>query len=379
MQGKEFRTDMVHLAFDTICRLDTSFTRPMNIQTNQRILQDFSIEIFQETEKADIEGSVEAKERMLFEKRMDRDGYKRLAVQCFPRRWTNSFFLLGSESAAKNLSLDLQRFQSPTNIDHLTGTKLWPGSICYAENYGGHQYGIFRNLGDGRTVTIGYVNQQQMQLRGSMKTPYSQEKDGHLPLRSCLYEHFLFEYLFKIGVPSARSLYISASTTPCSRAGNKENMHSCGISARYCPSWVRFGTLEYLHYRGEEERLKILVDHLIQSHYPECLKLENEESIVTQRLISSEIYDDTMDSYDESILKKSDNLSQGPVTIKLNRYALFFRRVIDKTARLVAKWQANGFVHGLLNTVRHSNLGEFFHSGTDNPRFQFGVHGSLRS
>jgi uncharacterized protein YdiU (UPF0061 family) len=351
----------------------------MEVQSNQRILQDFSLEIFKDTEKSDIEGSVEAKERMLFEKRMDREGYKRLAVQCFPRRWTNSFFMIGSESAAKNLSVDLQIFQNANNIDLTTGSKLWAGSVCYAENYGGHQYGIFRNLGDGRTVTIGYVKQQQIQLRGSMRTPYGQQKDGHIPLSASIYEHFLFEYLSMIGIPSARSLYVLGSTNPCSRMGSKETMHSCGISARYCPSWIRFGTLEHLHYRGEEDRLKVLVDHLIQTFYPECLKLENEECIVSQRLISSDIYDDTMDSYDESILKKSDNMTQGPVTLKLNRYALFFRRIIDKTAKLVAKWQANGFVHGLLNTVSFTHLGKLLCSRTDNPCVQFLLYGSLRS
>jgi uncharacterized protein YdiU (UPF0061 family) len=117
-------------------------------------------------------------------------------------------------------------------------------------------------------------------------------------------------------------------------------------------SWIRFGTLEFLHYRGEEEKLKSIVDYIIESFYPECILKEGKVTITTTRLVHSQLYDPKADYLDESIMRVTDgNQNNGPVTISLNRYGIFFQMVIERTAKLVATWQAHGYVHGLLNTV----------------------------
>ena len=41
-----------------------------------------------------------------------------------------------------------------------------------------------------------------------------------------------------------------------------------------------------------------------------------------------------------------------------DRYEAFLQEVVARTARLVAHWQAVGFVHGVCNTDNFSILGE---------------------
>jgi uncharacterized protein YdiU (UPF0061 family) len=61
------------------------------------------------------------------------------------------------------------------------------------------------------------------------------------------------------------------------------------------------------------------------------------------------------------------NLSKLPsiddnLSIK-NKYALFFETVVKDSAYLVAKWQAAGFVHGVLNTENVLINGQSLHLG----------------
>jgi serine/tyrosine/threonine adenylyltransferase len=42
---------------------------------------------------------------------------------------------------------------------------------------------------------------------------------------------------------------------------------------------------------------------------------------------------------------------------KADKYEAFLREVVERTARLVAAWQAVGFTHGVLNTDNMSIVG----------------------
>jgi uncharacterized protein YdiU (UPF0061 family) len=192
---------------------------------NDKICKALSLEIFFDKE---VNILIESKDRISFEKRMNQEYYKKSAVQCFPKIWPNAFYLVGSPTAAIQLGIDLQILRA--NADFLTGSKLWSGSVLYAENYGGHQYGIYKNLGEGRTVTIGYLQNYQIQLRGSVKTPYSVKKDGNIPVTANVYEFFLSEYLQQLNIPTARTLCVALSTTPCSSGTNKDILECCGIT-----------------------------------------------------------------------------------------------------------------------------------------------------
>lgn len=47
----------------------------------------------------------------------------------------------------------------------------------------------------------------------------------------------------------------------------------------------------------------------------------------------------------------------GRSTGEANKYERFLREVVERTAKLVAAWQAVGFTHGVLNTDNMSILG----------------------
>jgi len=72
--------------------------------------------------------------------------------------------------------------------------------------------------------------------------------------------------------------------------------------------------LEVFAHRGQTEQVKVLADYVIEQHYPH--------------------------------LKDRDD-----------KYVAFFREVVSRTARLIPKWQAVGFAHGVLNTDIMSILG----------------------
>jgi len=73
------------------------------------------------------------------------------------------------------------------------------------------------------------------------------------------------------------------------------------------PSHVRFGTFEIFYYRKQHEQLKILADYVIANHFP--------------------------------------HLVDGS-----EKYARFFSEVVERTAKLIAQWQAVGWAHGVMNT-----------------------------
>lgn len=67
-----------------------------------------------------------------------------------------------------------------------------------------------------------------------------------------------------LGVPTTRCLAIIATNKPIQRRAEKE---SAAVTTRFSPSWIRFGTFELFHYRGEADRLRELADFCIRYHY----------------------------------------------------------------------------------------------------------------
>jgi uncharacterized protein YdiU (UPF0061 family) len=240
------------------------------------------------------------------------------------------------------------------NKELLSGSQIHGHINPFAVNYSGHQYGIYCSLGEGRTLNLGILDNLNIQIRGSGPTAFAHEQDGFIPLKESIFEYLISETLANLKIPCYRTLAVIGSNQACFRQ-NKAN--SCGITTRFAPSWIRFGTFENLFYRGDTTGLKSLVDYVIQEFYPDCIEKEHKEFLVTKNLISSDFYDTNQDGLDESILAPANEIKNKlgtaghPISIPLNRYAIFFRRVIEKTASLIAHWQANGFVHGLLNTV----------------------------
>ncbi|XP_054847070.1 protein adenylyltransferase SelO-like isoform X2 [Eublepharis macularius] len=177
-------------------------------------------------------------------------------------------------------------------------------------------------LGDGRAHLIGvYTNRfgdtWELQLKGSGRTPYSRNGDGRAVLRSSVREFLGSEAMHYLGIPTSRaaSLVLSDDDVWRDRFYNGDIKKERGaIVLRVAKSWFRIGSLEILTRSGELDLLRVLLDLVIDEHFPSI-------------------------SMNDS-----------------NKYLAFFSRVVSETADLIALWMSVGFAHGVCNTDNFSLL-----------------------
>ncbi|HHT5716996.1 TPA: protein adenylyltransferase SelO [Raoultella ornithinolytica] len=196
------------------------------------------------------------------------------------------------------------------------GETLLPGMSPLAQVYSGHQFGAWAGqLGDGRGILLA---EQQLSdgrrldwhLKGAGLTPYSRMGDGRAVLRSTIRESLASEAMHALEIPTTRALAMVTSDTPVQR----ETLESGAMLMRLAESHVRFGHFEHFYYRREPEKVQQLADYVIRHHWPELV-------------------DDA------------------------DKYVLWFRDVVTRTATLIASWQTVGFAHGVMNTDNMSILG----------------------
>lgn len=221
-----------------------------------------------------------------------------------------------SDDAALLLDLDRTETRSERFLNMLAGNLVPPGAEPLAMLYAGHQFGTFvPQLGDGRAILLGeIVNAKRerwtLQLKGAGETPFSRTADGRAVLRSTIREYLCSEAMHALGIPTTRALGIAGADEPVYR----ETPETAAVLLRLAPSHVRFGSFEVFYHRREHENLKQLADHVIEEHFPQFLGTPN-------------------------------------------AYEQFLIEVVERTARLIAQWQAVGFCHGVMNTDNMSILG----------------------
>ncbi len=226
------------------------------------------------------------------------------------------FLISANPSAAALLDLDPHEATRPEFAGVFGGSLLVPGMEPLAMLYSGHQFGVYvPQLGDGRAILLGEVQNEQgerwdLHLKGAGMTPFSRDGDGRSVLRSAIREYLCCEAMQGLGIPTTRALCLIGSDDTIYR----EQVETAATIVRMAPSHVRFGTFEIFYYRKQHEHLKVLADYVIDQHFPE--------------------------------------LRDGP-----EPYVSFFAEVVERTARLVAQWQAVGWAHGVLNTDNMSILG----------------------
>lgn len=202
------------------------------------------------------------------------------------------------------------------NLDDNTLIQFLNGQTPFNENsfamaYSGHQFGFFvDNLGDGRALNIGKLNNYNLQTKGSGATKYSRMGDGRAVLRSSIREYLMSEAMYGLGIPTTRAVALIGSDSTVYRETNEE----CAIILRASESWVRFGTFEFAYTLEKPELIKELADYVIEESYPKLNLYENK--------------------YDE----------------------MFFT-IVDRTIELMAKWQSVGFMHGVMNSDNMSIAG----------------------
>ena len=250
--------------------------------------------------------------------------------------WHNSFAALGedfftalaptplpapywvgrSDAVAHELGLSADQLSSDALLQALSGNRHIAGTRPLASVYSGHQFGVWAGqLGDGRAILLGQTAAGlEVQLKGAGLTPYSRMGDGRAVLRSSIREFLCSEAMHGLGIPTSRALCVTGSDAPVYR----ESTETAAVVTRVAPSFIRFGHFEHFAYRQQLTELQTLADHVIDRFYPAC----------------------------------RDTSELGG-----NRFAALLQAVSERTAHMVAHWQAVGFCHGVMNTDNMSILG----------------------
>ncbi|AQR96334.1 protein adenylyltransferase SelO [Clostridium saccharoperbutylacetonicum] len=213
------------------------------------------------------------------------------------------------------LSLGLNE-KTTENIEVFAGNTLPEGAQPIAQAYGGHQYGYFNMLGDGRAVLLGEQitplgERFDIQLKGSGRTRYSRRGDGKAALGPMLREYIISEAMHGLGIPTTRSLAVVTTGESVFR----ENILKGAVLTRVATSHIRVGTFQYAREWCKVEDLKALADYTLKRHFSNEVNHEN-------------------------------------------KYLFLLQEVIKRQALLIAKWQLVGFVHGVMNTDNVSISGE---------------------
>ena len=239
-----------------------------------------------------------------------------------PAPLPNPYLVSFNANAAQLIDLDCAEAARADFAEHFTGNRLLPGADPLAMLYAGHQFGHFvAQLGDGRAILLGEIRNRagelwDIQLKGAGITPYSRQGDGRAVLRSSIREYLCSEAMHGLGIPTSRALCVTGSDEEVYR----ERIETAAVLTRLSPSHVRFGSFEVFFHRGEYRQITGLADYVIARHFP--------------------------------------HLVSDP-----GKYRLFLDEVTRRTARLMAKWQAVGFSHGVMNTDNMSILGLTFDYG----------------
>lgn len=232
-----------------------------------------------------------------------------------PRPLPSPYWVGRNRALAYELGLGENWLESAETLAALTGNQQLPGSRPLAGVYSGHQFGVWAGqLGDGRAILLGELETpagpQEIQLKGAGLTPYSRMGDGRAVLRSSIREFLCSEAMHGLGIPTTRALCVTGSDA----AVRREEIETAAVVTRMAPSFIRFGHFEHFSYRNQHVQLKALADYVIKRFYPECRDAKQP-------------------------------------------YASLLQAVSERTAHMMAAWQAVGFCHGVMNTDNMSILG----------------------
>src|SRR4051794_38574816 len=196
------------------------------------------------------------------------------------------------------------------------GNALPEGARPIAQAYAGHQFGHFTALGDGRAILLGEQitvagERMDIQLKGAGPTRFSRRGDGRAALGPMLREYIISEAMHALGIPTTRSLAVAATGEPVYR----ERVLQGAVLTRVAASHIRVGTMEWAAAHDDPAAMRALADYTLARHYPECAGAAEP-------------------------------------------HVALFDAILDRQARLIARWQLVGFIHGVMNTDNMALSGE---------------------
>jgi Uncharacterized conserved protein len=234
-----------------------------------------------------------------------------LSKECLPSGFKKSEIILKNYELGEELGFSKKFLDSADCLNIFSGNSLLEDSTPIAQAYSGHQFGQFNpNLGDGRAILLGEINNLDIQLKGIGQTPFSRRGDGKSALGPVLREYIISEFMNAAGIPTTRALLALKTNESVIR----ENELPGGILTRVANSHIRIGTFQYAAMKGTGV-LKKLADYSIRRHYPE---LKNAEE----------------------------------------RYLKFFAAVCQSQTGLVSRGRNMGFIQGVRNTDKVTISGE---------------------
>ena len=227
-------------------------------------------------------------------------------AQVETKKLENSKLIHVNQSLKKELNLDI----SDENLLSICSGEKKLGDVTPISTvYAGHQFGYFvPQLGDGRSCLVGEISNYEVSLKGAGTSPFSRGADGRAVLRSSIREYLCSVAMEALNIPTTKALALVASDT----AVYREHLENASIVTRIAESHIRFGHFEFFAANGQNENVKKLADFVIKHHMPGVDK-EN--------------------------------------------YLDLFKEVVRSTALMIARWQAQGFAHGVMNTDNMSILG----------------------
>ena len=195
-----------------------------------------------------------------------------------------------------------------------------------AMRYHGHQFRTYNpDLGDGRGFLFAQLRETgtgrllDLGTKGSGQTPWSRTADGRLTLKGGVREVLATSMLEALGVPTSRSFSLIETGEDLQRSDEPSPTRGA-VLTRLSHSHIRFGTFQRHAALDRPDLVGVLVDHVVETYYPD-------------------------------------------LTAAPDRAAALMVAVVERAARLTARWMAAGFVHGVLNTDNMNITGESFDYG----------------
>lgn len=302
-----------------------------------------------------------------FRPRQVRDG---LFTWVRPETQKDPELLAVSPAALRDLNIKPTEATTDDFRQFAVGNKLlgWDdekleGGYPWSQLYGGFQFGQWAGqLGDGRAISLFETTspaskdlitgktetKYEVQLKGAGLTPYSRFADGKAVLRSSIREFVVSEALHALGIPTTRALALSL--LPHNKVLREDGFEPGAIVVRFAQSWVRFGNFDILRARGDRTLIRKLATYVGEEVLGGWDRLPGRLSDPEKPTEAPDL-----EFPPRGVVGKDD--VQGPKDAAENRFARLYREVVRRNATTVAKWQAYGFMNGVLNTDNTSIYG----------------------
>lgn len=264
-------------------------------------------------------------------------------------------------------------------VQVLAGRAVFESHEPFAHCYAGHQFGGFSGqLGDGRAVSLGFVRPAEVpaapvfeiSLKGAGKTPFSRAGDGRAVLRNLVREYLAGVTLPVLGIPACGAAALLGADPKHDGIFRDEwgegelKLEAPGTLLRACPSFVRYGSLQLAAKRQGPAGLVQLARNVLAT----IADLEASDDRATRYFdrgdrdglgaprtaaVSSSIraacFAGSVSAgaagrLVDSCAARAPELA-GPAVLEC-----LLVKLTERSAALIAGWQAAGFAHGVMNT-----------------------------